>query len=518
MYKRRRYARKRTARAMYLQKPLWDPTMRRQAMVDQYNNQEARGTANSLTKYGPSARSANQVQRMNRMLAGWKGRGDYRSFFSQFVPKGSFAWAGRQLGGMSGIPGATALGSWAGNKLSNYTGFGDYGGDAGGNQIMSGSMETPIQVNQSDDLTGDITVQHREFLGNVTATGGSGNISSFANLAYAINPGLVATLPWLSQIAQNFELFEFQGLIFEFKPTSGELGATGTNSLGKVVMATNYDPDAPLFTSTIQMENYDYANACKPSEHMLHGVETAPKQRATSMLYVRTGTSPKDKVLTDIGNFQLATEGLPITNGTTAIVGELWVTYACKLSRAQLFGSLLGNQIVQDSFWGYSGTTNLIAGSQTQVATSAWASRYNTPSVTTAAARLTNTIGGNVTSASTSALTYSFPANIIAGTYRIRLWIYLVAPVTNYVATLAFANCANLPLLGAITGEGGGTTTFLQSSAAVSISNILTAECYTTVAAPGSLIATVTFNLNSAASSGATLILDVIQVPSSLAP
>ena len=76
---------------------------------------------------------------------------------------------------------------------------------------------------------------------------------------------------------------------------------------------------------------------------MVHGVETEPSQRLTRQLFVNTtltspGPSPagvKDKMLTDLGMFQLATEGIPVSKAPT-IIGELWVSYKVKLSRAAL--------------------------------------------------------------------------------------------------------------------------------------------------------------------------------------
>jgi len=212
-----------------------------------------------------------------------------------------------------------------------------------------------MTVNGSKDLTGDIYIARREFLGNVYATGsglGSTTLnvpiqSQFQIQTYNINAALNTTFPWLSQVAKNFTFYKFHGLVFEYKPTSGEFGNLQTNALGKVVMCTQYDPDAPPFPSSQQMENYDYATACKPAEHMLHGVETKAVQRGPDMLYTRTGASAKDEVLTDLGDFQIATEGIPVnipaqTNGAvvrsvTVAVGELWVAYKVQLSRANIY-------------------------------------------------------------------------------------------------------------------------------------------------------------------------------------
>lgn len=222
------------------------------------------------------------------------------------------------------------------------------------NQLVRGSGQKPMTVNSGKDLTGDVYLARREFLGNVYAQVTGINTaavpkpvqSQFQVNSFNINAGLASTFPWLSQVAKNFTFYELHGLVFEYKPTSGEFGNMNTNALGKVVMCTQYDPDAPNFSSSIQMENYDYATACKPSEHMLHGVETKVKQRSTNMLYVRTGPTAKDEILTDLGDFQIATEGvamnIPVGTGTQTVnipIGELWVAYKVQLSRANIFNA-----------------------------------------------------------------------------------------------------------------------------------------------------------------------------------
>lgn len=301
-------------------------------------------------------------RRANGRIRGRGGYlGDMWTKYRKYIPRGIGALAGGILGNASG--------GWnTGADLSKAIGWGKYQlagakHQMGGNSVVGNQLTgsgKPITVNTSDDETGDIYISHKEFVGNVKASGTipeSGNIlSDFTSTNYAINCGLTNSFPWLSQIAQNFTMYELQGLIYEYRPTSGEFGAAGTNALGKVVMATQYDPDAPAFLSSIAMENYDYANSAKPSQHMLHGVETAKRQGATNMLYIRTGATERDKIFTDIGNFQISTEGIPLSgiagSVSQAIVGELWVTYRVKLSRAQLTGSYLGNNIPFDMHQG----------------------------------------------------------------------------------------------------------------------------------------------------------------------
>ncbi|QXP08564.1 MAG: putative capsid protein [Arizlama virus] len=505
-----------------------DADKRRAMILDQMDPNKARGSTYSRNLYGDSWANSNATQRRERLLTGYKGRGDYASwkpFLQKWVPKGSLSAVGGYFGGGLGRAVGSAASSylgWGKYKRKNYRGRGDYGGDAGGNQIMAGSTSTPLTVNASDDLSGDIYFSHREFLGNVTAKGGVGNISPFDIVTYPLNVGLTTTFPWLSQIANQFELYELQGCIFEYRPTSGELGATGTNSLGKVVMATNYDPDADAFGSTVQMENYDYANSCKPSEHMSHGIETANSQRATTMLYVRNGPSIKDRVFTDIGNFYIATEGLPITAGTTSNLGELWVTYRVKLSRAQLFTNILGNSVSQDDFVGAStGAGSQVSNTATYFASQpSVLSRYVIGTSTQYWKRNTNTIGGTLSSTAPISCYYDFPPNIVGGLYRFNVYgIYDgAAPAGPYVNTVTVSNGSlEYPVgiidSGAVTTYGTSTNGF-QSTAAGSRS--FGGEFYVSVKAPGNTICNVFIAFNIAPGAAFHTVVRVTQVSTSI--
>lgn len=277
-----------------------------------------------VDSYGQSWASASPGQRLNRMNDKFYGMGDYKTAL-----KYGSRMAGAAVGGIATRSIAGAAKGWqAGAGFSRLAGWGDYG-PADGNQLISGSADVPISVNQADgDLTGDIYINHREFVADIVNT----TADTFENRTFEINPGLSSSFPWLSQIAKNFTMYEFMGLIFEYKPTSGETGQAN-NSLGSIIMVTDYDPDAPAFTNVTEMQNYDYANSFKPSLDGVHGVETKPSQQAVRMNYIRTGATSRDKIFTDIGLFQIATDGIPETG---AKVGELWVTYRVKVSRAKI--------------------------------------------------------------------------------------------------------------------------------------------------------------------------------------
>lgn len=277
------------------------------------------------------------------------------------------------------------------------------------NQLVQGSGVHPLHFKSSGGLSGDVIICHREFVQNITApTPPSGNGSSLFDITlFEINPGIRDTFPWLSQIATNFTLYEFDGLVFEYIPTSGEFGTSLSNALGKVVMATNYDADAPKFTSTVVMENYDYAVAGKPSLHLLHGVECKKGQRLSNQLYTRAGDTTKDKVLTDLGTFQLATEGIQIagTPGDRINVGELWVTYKIKLSRAQLFTSIGDSNI-----WGYASHDSGEAQLNSLVLTAMLPNPYST-------LKMISSISG--TTPTNGFITSYLPETVTSGYYQI---------------------------------------------------------------------------------------------------
>lgn len=262
-----------------------------------------------------------------------------------------FEKVGRGVGTYFGSP---DVGASVGRLVHKVVGVGDYTSERGSpvvNQLFTSSLDKPLQVMPAGGApanSGDVVITHREFITNVSATT-VGHNSPFAIRTFPINAGL-GTFPFLSQIASNFEMYRFEGLVFEYRPIFGE-GAGTSNSLGKVIMATNYDPYAEPFETSQVMQNYDYASSCKPSVQMFHGVETDRKSGSVNMSYVRSGTSTKDLMFTDVGNFYIASEGIAGSFSSTQIIGELWVSYTCRLSRAKLWDSVgLFNSGAYDRF------------------------------------------------------------------------------------------------------------------------------------------------------------------------
>jgi len=386
-----------------------------------FRRQYPPGTSNPISNglWGPSYATANEDQRNVRRAANYYGPGDYRSSLRQWIPDGTFAYAGRTLGQMSGIPGLAELGNYAGGKLANWAGFGDYST----NQIMGGSgNQQAISVNRTDN-TGDIYISRTEFVKNIVVTGTAGGVSNFENRTFLLNPGITNTFPWLSQIANCFTMYDFQGLIFQYKPLFSE-DAGSSNNLGKVIMATDYDPTAPAFLTSVQMENYDYSNSTKPSCGCLHGVETAQSQQSVNMMYVRTGTVSRDLSFYDVGSFQFATEGVPLPAASTSqIIGELWVTYRVKLSRAEIYSSLLGNNILCDLLKGTSSSSALYTG--------------------TTLTKSSNNIGVTLANVSSTSMELTFPVNISLGYFQVIVWFQSGGTAFTTQSGATFTNATN---------------------------------------------------------------------------
>jgi hypothetical protein len=203
--------------------------------------------------------------------------------------------------------------------LSRWAGSGDYSLSRNSIALSPGNIPMMHKDKQS------VVVRHREFIATITRA------SSFTvQQSFILNPGLKATFPWLSGIAQNFQEYEFLGIVFHYVPTSGAV--TTSQGLGSVMLQTSYRSNDALPQSKIEMLNEYCANEAVPSEAFCHPVECDPKENPFQVHYVRAGNIPSgDQLLYDLGVTHLAVQGMPGTDSTA--VGDLWVTYEVVLKK-----------------------------------------------------------------------------------------------------------------------------------------------------------------------------------------
>lgn len=271
------------------------------------------------------------------------GRGDYLTRFRRnFNKPYRYAGLGRRLG--------TAAGSYIGNAISPGVG-GFVGGQIGGGlgelahagiKTITGYGDYTVKANSvvyntdavpqfSSDNPRCTIICHSEFIGDLRGSTGF-NIAS-----YDINPANSALFPWLSGIAQNFEQWVVQGMVFQFKTTCATAVASTNTALGTVILATQYNSLAPPFNSKVQMENYEFSQSTVPSASIMHAIECDPTQTAGQGLFYVNNDGYSDKAdprLYNIGKFNVATTGMQ----AAATIGELWVTYKICFLKPKLQG------------------------------------------------------------------------------------------------------------------------------------------------------------------------------------
>lgn len=236
---------------------------------------------------------------------------------------------GKQKGGnrlanigsaIGGVFGLRDLGREAGKLVSRLTGFGEY--RLNQNSIMQGSTGVPIFRDTNDT----VIIEHKEFLMDLKSSIG------FQAIDLLVNPGDKITFPWLSQVASAYSQYEFMGLVFSFRTTSGNAVASNNTTLGTVVMMSNPDASAGVPSSKREMESYQFCTSGPPSESLLHPVECNPSLDAMNLRWVEPLTYNRSTGvamnLYDLGRFTIATEGQQVDDAT---LGELWVTYKVKL-------------------------------------------------------------------------------------------------------------------------------------------------------------------------------------------
>lgn len=247
------------------------------------------------------------------------GRGDYR-----MNPNHSF---GKRWGGYLGAK----AGEFLGGTAQSFLGLGDY--TVRNNIFLSGRL--PEITNIAGN--GGTVIRFQEYLADVRT---AATADTFKVEDFLINAANERTFPWLSQIAANYEQYEFQGLIFEFKSTSADALNSTNTALGSVIMATQYDTvDAP-FSSKAEMLNYEFSSSTKPSGNTLHMIECDPRQSTVPIMFTlqSENTPPNtDPRLYHLGRFQIATTGF---QGTNVNIGEIHVTYQVKLLKPKLSTAL----------------------------------------------------------------------------------------------------------------------------------------------------------------------------------
>lgn len=301
-----------------------------------------------------------------------------------------------------------------------FFGMGDY--ELKSNSLIATGGATSSEVQIVPQGNRAVRIIYREYLGDIrsgaTLSGGS---TTFDVSSYNINPGLVSLCPWFAPIAQQYEQWTPNGVVFEFKSLCSEYSAN--QALGAVMMATEYDVLDTAYANKTEMLNSAYSNEAKPSQRIVHGVECDPRDNPQSIFYVRAGNLPSggDQRDYDLATFYVATQGCPTAS---LILGSLYIHYDITLRKEQLFNGLSAKGLLYDIIYGISGVANA-----TPIPTIASNLRTN-------GATEIMTIGGLGT-------TVTMPAWLNAGRWRLE-YKYVTAAAANCTlpAVTFTTNCA----------------------------------------------------------------------------
>lgn len=239
-----------------------------------------------------------------------------------------------------------------------------------------------------NDETQSIVLSHTEYLSDIYGPA----TTAFNNQTYSVNPGL-ATFPFLSQIAANYEEYELVQCVFSYRSTI-DASTAANGQTGTIIMCTNYNPDNPPFTSKDQMLVYHGSQSGRLTDDLRHGVECDPQKNsgsAVKRIRLKPLISGEDLNDYDVGNFQLAINNCPSTFANQA-VGELWVYYTVKLLKPK-FSTGRGDAIQRDIF---GGTTSLT-----------YASPFGTGNVLQGL----NSLGSSLAQNGTGGIIITFPAS-----------------------------------------------------------------------------------------------------------
>lgn len=264
-----------------------------------------------------------------------KGRGAYT-----MNPEDSY---GKQWGGYVGSHlGELAGGAAQGLATTFITGLGKY--ENVSNALQPGLLAPVMNKNPHNGMV----ARGCEYLGDIisSATPGDFNLQSFM-----LNPAKESSFPKLAQQACNFDEYVLEGIYYEFRTMTGNTAANP--AMGTVVMAANYNPAAPQFTSKAVMEEYDGAVSTKASESCLFFLECDRRESLMDVLLTRSEGIPtgQDPRFYDFANVQVATVGVPLASQN---LGELWVSYQFALLKPKLYSSLGNFQ----TYFGWNSTAN----------------------------------------------------------------------------------------------------------------------------------------------------------------
>jgi hypothetical protein len=168
---------------------------------------------------------------------------------------------------------------------------------------------------------GNYRVTHRELINGSVA----GSTSFSSQVVVTINPGLLASFPWVSSIANQYE--QWKGSVkFLYIPIAP------TSTQGDIIMFCDYNVYDPAPTTETQAIDHIGCVTAPVWTSSVMAANTAAMFPTGSKKYIRVANVVGDKRLYDGGKFYLCTNNCANTN----VIGKLMVEYSFEFSVPQL--------------------------------------------------------------------------------------------------------------------------------------------------------------------------------------
>lgn len=221
------------------------------------------------------------------------------------------------FGRQSGRPGPfESLGSNVGRMIGGFFGSGDYIVNDIVHQRGTGTLKKGVHVNR---------ITNCEYVRDIVSKG----TSDFSLSSSYIQATEETLFPWLKNVSKLYTKYRFTQLVFEYRSMSTDYSAAV--GLGTIIMAPQYNVDAPVFTTKQQMEAATHAVSFKPSNSAMMGVECNPGDSNVKWYNVINREEIERSPMTDMGKFNVALTGVPTTVPSGTTLGELWVWYTVEL-------------------------------------------------------------------------------------------------------------------------------------------------------------------------------------------
>lgn len=159
-------------------------------------------------------------------------------------------------------------------------------------------------------------IQKSEFIASIT-----GSTTFDASQKFYLNPGLPASFPWLSGIAEEWQQYRFHYLRFRYVTRSP------TSSKGSVILSPDYNPKEASPTTELQASNTQDAVEDVVWKELTCTLDPSAMFPFGPRKQVRTAAVAGDISLYDAGRMFVCVTG----EADASEIGKLWVDYDVEL-------------------------------------------------------------------------------------------------------------------------------------------------------------------------------------------